>query len=78
MSTPKTAITYSRVSDQEQARSDYSLPDQREGTRRWCENEGYEVIEELADEGYSGAYLERPGLDRVRDLVVAGVWMSSW
>lgn len=78
MSTPKTAITYSRVSDQEQARSGYSLPDQREGTRRWCENEGYEVIEELADEGYSGAYLERPGLDRVRDLVVAGVWMSSW
>ena len=28
--------------------------------------------EEVSDEGWSGAYLERPGLDRVRDLVAAG------
>ena len=31
-----------------------------------------EVLEELQDPGQSGASLERPGMDRVRDLVAAG------
>src|ERR687892_2767136 len=34
--------------------------------------EGYEVLEEVVDPGKSGASLERPGMDRVRDLVAAG------
>ena len=34
-----------------------------------CRCEGYEIVEEISDPGESGAYLERPGLDRVRDLV---------
>jgi DNA invertase Pin-like site-specific DNA recombinase len=34
--------------------------------------EGYEVLEEVKDSGQSGARLERPGMDRVRDLVAAG------
>jgi DNA invertase Pin-like site-specific DNA recombinase len=72
MTEAETAITYARVSGEEQAKKGYSLPDQREGTRRWCEEEGYEVLEEVADPGHSGAYLERPGLDRLRDLVAAG------
>ena len=33
---------------------------------------GYEVLEEVSDPGQSGASLERPGMDRVRDLVAAG------
>ncbi|HEV2743324.1 MAG TPA: recombinase family protein, partial [Rubrobacter sp.] len=32
----------------------------------------YEVLEEVQDPGKSGASLERPGMDRVRDLVAAG------
>jgi site-specific DNA recombinase len=68
----RTAVLYTRVSGEEQAKSGYSLPDQRDALRRWCEAEGYTIIEEVADEGWSGAYLERPGLDRVRDLVAAG------
>lgn len=67
-----TAVTYCRVSGEEQARRGYSLPDQRQALREWCEDEGYKILEELADEGWSGAYLERPGLDAVRDLVAAG------
>lgn len=67
-----TAITYGRVSGEEQARRGYSLPDQREALRKWCEQEGYAILDHVADEGWSGAYLERPGLDRVRDLVAAG------
>ena len=34
--------------------------------------EGYEVLKEVSDPGQSGASLERPGMDRVRDLVAAG------
>jgi site-specific DNA recombinase len=69
---PKRAVLYARVSGEEQAKKGYSLPDQRQALREWAEDEGYEVLEEIADEGWSGAYLERPGLDRVRDLVEAG------
>jgi len=67
-----TAITYARVSGEEQARRGYSLPDQREALRGWCEAEGYTVLDQIADEGWSGASLTRPGLDRVRDLVAGG------
>src|SRR5215212_6621318 len=66
------AILYARVSGEEQAKKGYSLQDQGDALRRWAEREGYEVLQEVADEGWSGRYLERPGLDRVRDLVREG------
>ncbi len=69
---PKQAILYARVSTDEQARSGYSLAQQLEALRQYAAYEGYEVLEEVADPGQSGASLERPGMDRVRDLVVAG------
>src|SRR5919112_6616409 len=47
------------VNDREQ------LPDRRMP-------EGYEVLEEVSDPGQRGASLERPGMDRVRDLVALG------
>src|ERR671915_468035 len=66
------AIIYARVSTDEQARNGYSLAQQIEACRAWCEREGYEVLEVITDPGQSGASLERPGMDRVRDLVAAG------
>ena len=69
---PKRAILYARVSTDEQARSGYSLAQQLEALRAHCEREGSEVLEEVSDPGQSGASLERPGMDRVRDLVAAG------
>jgi predicted site-specific integrase-resolvase len=54
------AILYARVSTDEQARSGYSLAQQ------------LEALEEVVDPGQSGASFERPGMDRVRDLVAAG------
>ena len=60
---PKRAILYARVSTDEQARTGYSLAQQTEA------REGYEVLEEVIDPGQSGANLERPGMDHVRDLV---------
>jgi site-specific DNA recombinase len=69
---PKRAILYARVSTDEQARSGYSLAQQIEALRDYAAREGYEVLEEVQDAGQSGASLERPGMDRVRDLVAAG------
>jgi site-specific DNA recombinase len=68
----KRAILYVRVSTDEQARSGYSLAQQLEALREYAAREGYEVLEEVVDPGQSGASLERPGMDRVRDLVAAG------
>ena len=65
-------ILYARVSTDEQARSGYSLAQQLEALREYAAREGYEVLEEVVDPGQSGASLERPGMDRVRDLVAAG------
>ena len=61
-----------RVSTDEQARSGYSLAQQLEAMREYAARDGYEVLEEIQDPGQSGASLERPGMDRVRDLVAAG------
>ena len=68
----KRAILYARVSTDEQARSGYSLAQQIEALRDYAAREGHEVAEEVLDPGQSGASLERPGMDQVRDLVAAG------
>ena len=68
----KTAILYARVSTDEQARSGHSLAQQIEALRAYTTREGYEILEEVKDPGQNGASLERPGMDRVRDLVAAG------
>jgi site-specific DNA recombinase len=68
---PKRAILYARVSTDEQARSGFSLAQQLEALREYATREGYEILEEVQDPGQSGASLERPGMDRVRDLVAA-------
>jgi len=69
---PKRAILYARVSTKEQAESGYSLAQQLEALREYAAREGYEVPEEVTDPGQSGASLERPGMDHVRDLLAAG------
>ncbi len=66
---PKRAILYARVSTDKQARSGYSLRQQIEWLREHAADEGYEILEEVTDAGYSGTSLERPGMDRVRNLV---------
>src|ERR671917_55827 len=69
---PKRAVLYTRVSTDEQARSGYSLAQQLDALRVYAAREGYEVLEEVVDPGQSGASLERPGMDRLRDLVASG------
>jgi site-specific DNA recombinase len=69
---PKRAILYARVSTDEQAKSGYSLSQQLEALREYAAREGYEILEEITDPGRTGATLDRPGLDRMRNLVAAG------
>jgi site-specific DNA recombinase len=69
---PKQAILYARVSTDEQARSGFSLAQQLGALREYADREGYAVLEEVTDPGQSSVTLERPGMDRVRDLVAAG------
>jgi site-specific DNA recombinase len=45
---------------------------QLEALRAHAARGGLEVLEEVADPGHSGASLERPGMDRIRDLVASG------
>lgn len=64
------AALYTRVSTEEQTKG-YSLRQQREALREYCDKNNYEVADEFEDHS-SGASLPRPGLDRLRDLVAAG------
>ena len=68
-----TAITYSRVSTAAQSGEDrFSIPQQSQALREYCEGRDWRIVAEVTDPGYSGASLARPGLDQVRDLVAAG------
>jgi site-specific DNA recombinase len=70
--TPERAILYARVSTDEQANNGYSLAQQLEALNEYAAREGYAVLEEVSDPGESGASLDRPGMDRVRELVADG------
>ncbi len=68
----KSAI-YARVSTSKQE-VEQTVESQIECLRKYVENEGLELDEKhvYVDEGYSGAKLERPGLDTLRDSAAAG------
>lgn len=66
------AVLYSRVSTEEQVEHGYSLGGQARKLREFAANEGWRVVEEIEDDGYSGADPYRPGLRRVLELVERG------
>jgi site-specific DNA recombinase len=41
-------------------------------------HDGHEIVAEFKDDGYSGARLDRPGLDALRDAAEAGVIETVW
>ena len=65
------AVLYARVSTEEQGNKGYSLRQQLEVLREYCQQNEYEIVGEFEDR-VSGAVLERPGLDTLRDLVAEG------
>jgi site-specific DNA recombinase len=69
----KMAAIYARVSS-EQQREENTIASQTAALIEFAKNHDLEVPKEwvFEDEGYSGATLERPGLERVRDLAAEG------
>ena len=62
---------YARVSTERQQERG-TVTSQLEALRAAAEADGHDVIEEFVDDGYSGARLDRPALDRLRDAAEAG------
>lgn len=56
---------YPRVSTLEQARDGYSINEQIERMKKYCEAHGWEVTKIYTDAGYSGGDTERPGLQEL-------------
>ena len=69
----KIAAIYSRVSSDKQ-REEGTIASQTAALVEFAKSEGFEVPEEwiFQDDGYSGANLVRPGLERIRDLSAEG------
>ena len=67
------AAIYARVSS-EQHRETNTIASQTASLIEFAQNHDLEVPKEwvFEDEGYSGAALERPGLEQVRDLAAEG------
>jgi site-specific DNA recombinase len=61
------AAIYARVSSERQEK-EHTIGSQLEALRGYAAKNGMEIVEEFTDEGYSGARLDRPALDRMRDL----------
>lgn len=69
----KIAAIYARVSSDQQ-KDEKTIASQTMALVEFARQEGYQVPEEwiFEDEGYSGASLVRPGLERIRDLAAEG------
>ena len=63
---------YCRVSTDEQAESGFSIPEQKRELLAHAEREGWEVVDTIVDDGYSGAVGVRPGLNSITELAEAG------
>jgi site-specific DNA recombinase len=64
---------YARVSSDQQTEA-HTIASQLSALRTRVAADGFTLPDEMQfmDEGYSGATLVRPGLERLRDLVAAG------
>lgn len=66
----KTAV-YCRVSTEGQEQEGTSLQTQLEACLKYCQDKGYDVSYRFS-EAFSGLSLERPELDKLRELVRTG------
>lgn len=63
---------YARVSTAEQVEHGYSITEQQERLRKFCEALGWSVAEVYVDAGFSGANTDRPALQKLIADVKAG------
>jgi site-specific DNA recombinase len=69
------AAIYARVSTDKQ-KKEQTIDSQLDALRNATRDGGYELLQEyvFVDENYSGSRLDRPGLDRLRDLASEGAF----
>src|SRR5262249_856910 len=69
----KTAAIYARVSSDKQ-KEENTIASQTAALVEFARSQGYDVPREwiFEDDGFSGASLVRPGLERLRDLAAEG------
>ena len=65
------AVAYCRVSTQEQAERDLSLPAQLSAIRKYCEDKGYRLVNEYIEPGASGTDDNRPQFRKMIEEVLA-------
>ena len=65
MNLPELVAGYVRVSTVEQAEEGYSIQEQSEKIKSYCKAMGWELASIQSDPGYSGATLDRPGINQV-------------
>jgi site-specific DNA recombinase len=64
---------YIRVSTDEQAKTGYSIPDQKRQLLNHAQAHGYDIVgDPIVDDGFSGASPDRPGLARITELAENG------
>jgi site-specific DNA recombinase len=68
---------YARVSTEAQEVRG-TIGSQLEALRVRVASEGHELVAEYVDDGYSGARLDRPGLDALRDAAETGAIEAVW
>lgn len=69
--------SYARVSSESQEVRG-TIGSQLEALRQKMADLGHEIVHEYTDDGYSGARLDRPGLDALRDAAEAGLFEQVW
>jgi site-specific DNA recombinase len=67
----KVAI-YVRVSTDEQAKEGFSIPAQRERLRAFCQSQGWELVHEYVEEGWSAKDLARPKMQQMLNDIKKG------
>ena len=68
---------YARVSSEGQAQRG-TIASQVEALRARVAELGHEVVAVYTDDGWSGAKVDRPGLDALRDAAAAGAFEAVW
>ena len=61
----KKVAIYVRVSTKEQAEEGYSIDEQLERLRKYCDARDWKVANEYVDAGYSGSNIERPAMQNL-------------
>ena len=69
---------YARVSSERQEQQG-TIASQLDALTRWAREQNHDVVDAYVcvDDGYSGARLDRPGLDRLRDGAEAGAFEAA-